>query len=104
MSTSGGCLKRVEYFWIRCVQGHELSSSRVLEIEVSGVKRQTANGIGSGAVVLIADYRMTGVGEMYADLVLPSRLQAHFEHCRFSVALQDMHVSYCQFSDLRVWG
>src|SRR5215813_4496681 len=99
MSTYRGCLQRVECFWIRCIQGHELASSRVFEIEVSGVKRQTANRIGSGAVVLIADYWKTGVGEMDADLVLTSRLQSYFQNCCFGFALQDMHVSYCKFSD-----
>src|SRR5262249_50235768 len=53
--------QRIEYVWMRSIQGHEPSSSRMLEIEVGGVKRQSANGVGSCAIILIADNRMTGV-------------------------------------------
>src|SRR5262245_28024988 len=103
MSTFRRSLQRIECFWIRGIQGHGLSGSRMLEIEVGGVKRQTSNGIGSGAIVFVADNRMTGVGEMDPDLMLSSRLQPHFEGCCFSFPLQDTHVSYSYFSDSLVW-
>ena len=69
--------------------------NRMLEAEHIGVQGQTIARIIAITVLRIATNGMTHISRMYADLVLPSRLQLIL-HQRIAVpALQRMEMRHC---------
>src|SRR5262245_7473459 len=74
----------------------------MFEIQMCTVKRETSNGIGSRAVIFIADNDVARLGEMHAYLMLSTGLQAYLQNRRFCISFEDVDVRHRQFSDFLV--